>query len=152
MSTKKEGFTIPEILVTVAILAVIIAVATSAFSIFIKKKELDNTVNEILSVLDEAQSFALAAKGNVAYGVHFENTDITLFSGGVYSVFDPSNEVTTFPARITATTTFTENSQNIIFERLTGKTNIVGTINVSVKSDSAASTTITINEAGVAER
>ena len=146
-----RGVTPFEILVVVAILAVIITFSTSAFSRFTKQKELDNTVVEILATLEEARILSLAAKDNLSYGVHFEDSEITLFSGGTYSVSDPNNKITTLSARIIATTTLSGGGRDVAFERLSGRTDNDGTINVFVAADSSASTTIIIHTTGIAE-
>ena len=146
-----NGFTFVEVLVTIAVLTVVIIFSTSAFSRFTKQKELDNVVVEILAVLEEARILSLAAKDNTSYSVHFEDSEITLFSGDTYSVSDPDNKVTTLSARIIATTTFSGGGRNVVFERLSGRTNNDGIINVFVANDSSASTTIIVHTTGIVE-
>jgi len=146
------GFTFIELLVSIAVIAVIVVLSISAFSRFNKRQELNTAVNEIQSVLEEARSLTLASKGNSIYGVHFDSDQVTRFSGNSYSAVDPDNVVTKLSSRITITTTsFAGGGSDVLFERLTGSTNNSGTIIVSFKSDTSASTTITLHATGVVE-
>ena len=87
----------------------------------------------------------------MAYGVHFASTSVTLFSGGAYMVSDPSNKVVTLHSRaLIATTTLAGGGSNVFFKRLTGETDEVGEVIIVLKSNEAASTTVTINKTGVA--
>jgi len=149
-----RGFTVLEILISVSVIAMIVAISASAFARFNKRQELNIAVDEVISVLEEARSFTLASKGDIVYSAHFDLilNEITLFRGSSYSSLAPDNEVTKLSSRVMiATTSFAGGGQDVVFERLTGKTNNSGTIELSFISDSTASTTIIVHPTGVIE-
>ena len=150
--TKDRGFTVIELLVSIAVITLLAVLSFNAFTRFTKRQELNAAVTDIISVLEEARLLTLAAKKNIAYGVHFNTEDVTLFSGSSYVVSASDNVVTKLTSRVhIATTSFAGGGQDVFFDRLTGKTNNSGTLIVSFKSDTSASTTVTIHATGVVE-
>ena len=150
--TSNRGFTFIEVLITVSIVAIIVALSANAFSRFNKRQELNNAMRDVLSVLEEARSLTLASKNNVMYGVHFEEGQVTLFGGSVYSPSSPDNKITILSSRIyIATTSFAGGGSDVLFERLTGSTNNSGTTTFAFRSDISASSTIFIHKTGLIE-
>ena len=62
MMTKGKGFSLVEIIVAVAVLAVIAALTANAFSSFYKNMALNSAVEQAISVLQEARSNTLSGK------------------------------------------------------------------------------------------
>lgn len=150
-SLSQRGFTVVEIFIVVFILVIIVTLSSSAFLRFNKRQELNATVADVRSVLEEARALTLASKNNLTYGVHFESDEITRFSGSTYAPSSPDNKMTKIPSRIIATTSLTGGGQDVLFEKLTGKTNNSGTVVLLFASDPSASTTITIYATGIVE-
>jgi prepilin-type N-terminal cleavage/methylation domain-containing protein len=102
-----SGFTLIEILVTLAIFIVLGGIVLLNISGKRSTVDLTNTSEQIASTLREAQSDAMAQKNNASWGVRFSNTTTSfyaLFSGsyatgtiaGKYTLpndvqFDPSS-------------------------------------------------------------
>ncbi len=140
-----------ELLVVVAILALLAGISAGAMRQFSNLRVLDAAKADVTVLLVEAREKTLSSQNRMAYGVHFASTSVTLFSGGAYMVSDPSNKVVTLHSRaLIATTTLAGGGSNVFFKRLTGETDEVGEVIIVLKSNEAASTTVTINKTGVA--
>ena len=61
----KRGFTLVELMVTIAVLAIIATIAVPSFSQQISRQSLDNSAREILSALNEGRSRAVALRSSV---------------------------------------------------------------------------------------
>ena len=87
MRIKKNGFTLIEVLLVMAIMA-----ATFLFSslIFARRQpltQLDVATSEMLAVLRQAQNQSLTRKASSSWGVYFDETDnsvFTLYAGNNY--------------------------------------------------------------------
>ena len=86
----KKGFTLAELLVVIAIIIIVLLVI---YSNFYKRKgysELDSTTKQIVALLREAQSNAMAQNKDLEWGVYFENT-----STSFYALFNTTSYSTT---------------------------------------------------------
>ncbi|WP_034599006.1 GspH/FimT family pseudopilin [Acinetobacter sp. P8-3-8] len=62
---NNRGFTLIELMVTIAVLAIIASIAAPSFSDHIAKQSLDNSGMEVLSALNEGRSKAIALRAVV---------------------------------------------------------------------------------------
>ena len=62
---KNKGFTLIELMVTIAVLAIVASIAVPSFSENIAKQSLDNSAKEILSALNEGRSKAVSLRSVV---------------------------------------------------------------------------------------
>ena len=148
----QKGFSIIEILIVIAIFAVIIAIVVSTFSRFNNNQSLSGAVGEIMSTLNEARANTLASYDNTAYGVHFQIDKIVLFKGGAYSSSDPNNEDVILSSKISISDiSLAGSGSDVVFKRLTGKTDQSGTVTLSLISDTSKSETIIIQISGIIE-
>ncbi len=144
------GFSLIEILTVIAILTILSTIIWSALAGFNKNKALDRMATEAVSTLEKARSLTLAAKNNIAYGVHFQSDRIILFEGDTFSSIDPNNEETVLNSLVTISDIMISgDGDDIVFDRLTGKTSQDGTVTFSLVSDSSATTTINISSTGI---
>lgn len=130
---KTIGFTLIEILVTSAIIALLAGVGLAAYLDFNDRQILDTTANELKNNLRQARGWAMAGRkmGNctgdlIGYQVSF-------LSGFQYQVkalcpnevlvntFSYSNKVTINPS-----------SSSFLFQALTGETDQIQTININL--------------------
>lgn len=120
-------------------------------SSFRSSKALQIVSEEMLSLLDEARGNTLSAKDSYAYGAHFESSIIVLFRGTAYSISDPNNKTVDIDGAVEiADISLAGGGQDVLFQRLTGKTNQNGTIIIRLKSDNLKTKTIAIEASGVA--
>jgi len=85
---NRRGFTLIEILVTIAIIAVISVVVTLNLAGRRSTATLTSTSQEIGALLREAQGDSLSQKNGVQWGVHFDSTTSTQ---EFYSLFSTPN-------------------------------------------------------------
>ena len=148
----KKGFTIIEALVVIVILTVISVIVIGSFTKFNNNQSLNTAVSEITSTLNQARANTLASYDNLSYGVHFQSDKIILFSGGVFSSSDPDNKEIVLSTKVSISNiTLAGGGSDIIFKRLTGKTDQDGTITLSLVSDPSKTETIIIQKSGIIE-
>jgi Tfp pilus assembly protein FimT len=147
-----KGFSLTEMIIIVAVSVILLTIVVSAFSGFNNNQSLNSASGLVTSVLNEARALTLASYDNEAYGVHFESDKVTIFKGDTYSSSDPDNKVTTISSKISISDiSLSGGGDDIIFQRLTGKTSQNGTITLSLISDPSKSKTITVEVSGIIE-
>ncbi len=139
---QKNGLTVIELMVVVAIIALLVAVITVPFISFRKNQALQNTTNAVSAVLEDARTKTLAAVNNTSYGVHIDSDKTVLFSGATYDASATTNEVYFFEDPITASFALQGGGSNVRFSRLTGATGDYGTIILTIPGGSSHSVTI----------
>jgi prepilin-type N-terminal cleavage/methylation domain-containing protein len=73
----KKGFTLIEIMVTLAIIVVVAVVTTLNLASNRNKRTLDSTTQQVATLLRQAESNSLAQNQNASWGVHFDNITST---------------------------------------------------------------------------
>lgn len=145
------GFTTLEFLITLSILAVLTTIIFTSMSVFRNSKALQIVTEDALSLLDKARGDTFSAKDGYAYGVHFESSIMVLFRGPIYSTSDPNNKTIDVDGAVEiASISLSGGGQEVLFQRLTGKTSQSGTIIIRLRSDISKTKTIAIESSGVA--
>lgn len=135
---KNRGFTLIELIVTIAIISGIGALAIPIYSSFQIEAQFGNTTAEIAQTLRRAQQRTLAGEQDRAWGVSFTSSTYTLYASG-----DPSfDEQETIPATISLSGLST-----VEFARLTGETTDTGNITITASSIGKTKT-INVNSEG----
>ena len=136
--TTEQGITLVEILVSIAILVAIAAIGIAVFSRLTEQTALDASAQQILSVFEEARLKTLASENDQQFGVHVTTSGVVLFIGNTYNAGASTNEVTTLITRVLISDiSMTGGSTDVVFERLTGKANVTGTITLTLSSDAS---------------
>ncbi|MBU3969030.1 prepilin-type N-terminal cleavage/methylation domain-containing protein [Patescibacteria group bacterium] len=149
----KKGFSLFEILLSIAIIVVILFVVINLFSNYNKKQVLDNSVEKVSSLLKEARSLTISSKDDNSYGVHFEQDVVVLFKGTTYISDDPNNKINQIDKKaFISEINLNGGGDNVIFQRLTGKTDYYGTVKISLTSDVLNFKTVSIYQTGVVEK
>lgn len=149
----KKGFSLIEVIIVIAIFTVLFTITSTAFSRFNNNQALNRSVSEATSILDEARALTLASKNNTVYGVHFQSDKVILFTGQIFSDLDPDNKINIISSRVfISNIALLGGGNEIIFQRLTGKTEQNGTITLSLISDSSKSKIITVQVSGIIEQ
>lgn len=146
---KISGITIMEILIAVAILSVISTGIIIPFSKWRESRTLDVNTEGIMSLLNEARQNTLSSKDGFQYGVNFESARAVLFRGTTFVEPDVNNkEMSISPVLEISNIMLGGGATDVVFERLTGKTNNSGTITLRVKNDTSKNVIIKVEPTG----
>jgi len=151
----KRGFTLIELIV---VFGIILAISVVSFSILANRKtstDLTATTQQVVGLLRQAQSDAMAQEGDVPLGVHFSNaTNTTPF----YALFTTSYSTTTTvggpyqlpPTVAYRTTTLASGATlDIIFSPISGFSSVSTSIGFYMpKQSTAFSSTISVASSG----
>jgi prepilin-type N-terminal cleavage/methylation domain-containing protein len=123
-STVKSGFTFIELLIVLAIMAIITSFTFMSLSRPQASTSLDTTIQTLLADIKYQQTKTMAGNndnlaGKQQFGVYFESNQYVMFTGNSYNSGSLKNRITTLPANIVLTNNFT-NSQ-IIFASGSGE-------------------------------
>lgn len=139
--SHSKGITIIELLIVIAIIAIIGASTTPMLSNFLVRNFLRNKTNELTASLRTAQINSISGKEDSQWGVNISSSDITLFKGSSFASRDPDfDQPFSIPASINIT------NDEIMFDRLTGNPDSTATLSVS--SNAGESNTVSVNEVG----
>ncbi len=147
-----RGFTLIEIVIVVAIMAIIVSISFRTLVSFNNAQALDKDTKGILSLLDEARSNTLQSQDASQYGVHFEAETVVEFKGATYSPSALTNKSAILSGQtLVSQIAFQGGGSDIVFTRLTGEPNATGTVKIEVKQNSALQKIITIYGTGISE-
>jgi prepilin-type N-terminal cleavage/methylation domain-containing protein len=141
-----SGFSLLEIITTIAIVLILSVVGLNALSNYNKRQSLKANADMVLSVLSEARSRTTASEGSSRYGVHFEESKAVLFresyvAGGVENVtFNISGPVKILNITIAG-------GSDVLFKKISGETDNNGSLAISL-NDGSASIEIDIEKTG----
>ncbi|MFH0873317.1 MAG: type II secretion system protein [Candidatus Komeilibacteria bacterium] len=149
------GFTLIEIIVTMAILGILLTLGQGAYSVWQKMVHINNAAEELKSVLVQTQQKAAASADAKSWGVHFEADRYIIFSGDLYDPADTANKIKSLVGLtiINPDTSLSDGasgySPDAVFAKFTGQTVNSGAITLSVISDLTVTRSITISKLGV---
>jgi prepilin-type N-terminal cleavage/methylation domain-containing protein len=147
----KNGFTLFETLIVLAIIGVLALIALPQFSKIKENQLLKSTVSDVLSAVDNARSKTLSSLNSSEYGVHFQADRIIIFKGKVFSSGATDNEILSIetPINISNVTLggVSSTSGDVYFNRLSGSPSTTGTVTIYSPSFSKV---ITISATGTA--
>lgn len=123
-----KGFTLIEVLISLFIIFLIFGLAVFSYSNFRIKSSLDSTAQEIIVNLRIARSKTLASESSSSYGIHFDSASYTLFPGSVYDPNNNLNKVFSLPSFLEIINVDLVGFPDVIFERVTGRTNNFGSV------------------------
>ena len=147
---KNSGFTLAETLMVVAITVVVSAVMFFSFATYGSTEAISKDQGLVVSVLEKARAMTLDSSNDAQYGVHFASSTVTIFTGVTYSSTTPSNIVTTLDSKVQVKSLdLAGGVKDVIFNRLSGETNQIGTTTLSLISATTTTRTITIFGTGL---
>jgi len=136
------GFTLTEILLTVAIIAIIGAASAPYLSRFLAGGYLTTATAKVARTLRKAQTYSLNGKQDSVWGVHYEPKLLVLFKGESYTTRDSSfDEQFNIPQMVGVV-----GLVDIYFQKLRGKPSETLSITISALNDQR---TITVNSEGM---
>lgn len=144
---SSRAFTLIELLIVVAILAILFVIILARFGTFGKQVDLNTTSQRIISALQLARNQTLGSEGETTYGVYFESDKYILFKGASYDPSGTENKV----YDLTKTEIYDINiigGSSVVFERVRGTTSTYGSLKVRLLADNTKTQTILINPLG----
>jgi len=135
-----RGFTLIELLVVLGVLSILAGMAFVSLKQSKINAELNDAQSTVLSALEQARSQAASGVVTGKKSLHIENNTATIFEGDIYP---GSGDPMPLPAAITISSTI----EDIIFERLTAKSNWASDISISL-SNAAGSKNIKVEPQG----
>ena len=137
----KRAFTLVELLLSMAIIAIVGAASFSVGGSFLVRNHLRNKTQELVASLYSAQINAQEGKNDSQWGVYVSSQEIILFSGDSYlsrnTAFDESFHV---PGSITSS------GGEVLFSQFWGEPS--GTLSFTLTSNAGDTKTISINQLG----
>ena len=142
---KKKGFTLLEIVIVVALFAIVSKIVFSSFGALNDRQSLESDMSLIKSSIHQSRLESLNSKTGLAHGVQFSSTSITIVDQGRSTV-----RIIPFASGVKlATSTFS--TSTVIFSKVTGLPSATGTLTyVLMKGGKViASSSFSINNVGV---
>lgn len=88
MKMRIQGFTLFEMLISLACLALILGISVPAYDALHVRNELNNTTVALVSNLRRSQALARAANGDTSWGVYIATGSILIYKGSSYGTRD----------------------------------------------------------------
>jgi prepilin-type N-terminal cleavage/methylation domain-containing protein len=156
-SKTGAGFTAIEMLLVVAILGILATLGQGSYTVWLKKVQVNTTIEQIRSSLIRAQEQAVAAEDGKAWGIHFETDRYIIFPTTIYNPAEPKNKVKLLSgiSIVQPDSSLSDGtsgySPNVVFEKFTGRTVNTGIITVAVSSDPTVTRQLVITFFGAIE-
>lgn len=129
---QRSAFTLLEVLVTVFIFILVFGFSLLYTQLGYLRADLKTQASIVESYLREAQSNATSGKSGSSFGVHFEETTYTIFSGASYDALESSNFVVTLPDILTFEALALNGAgSDVIFDSPLGTTEEYGTLSLT---------------------
>ena len=140
---KNDGFTLIEVLLSTAVIAIIAGISIPIFQSFQVRNDLDIATVEIAQSARRAQALSGAVDGDTSWGVYVASGSIVLFKGVSYATRDSAlDEVFEVPESITPS-----GLSEIVFTKFTLLPQTTGTITLT--SNTNETRNVTINAQGM---
>lgn len=140
---NKKGFTLLEVLLSIALISILTAFASPLLQFFQVRNDLGASTITVAQTLRRAQFLSEAVDGDTTWGAKVQMGSIVVFKGASYASRD-----ITFDETYDMSSTITPSGQTeIVFAKFTGVPNVTGTLTLT--SSNAETKTITINSKGM---
>ena len=144
-SCVRKGFTLPEMLLSVALLAMIGGMTIPMYRTFMVRNDLDVATMTLVHNLRRAQSLSQSSDGDMTWGVHVGVGSILIYKGPSYILRDVNyDENTSIPKTITLGVL-----REINFSKSLGVPSATGTIQFTSQANETRN--ITINDKGMVD-
>jgi len=149
ITTNQRGFMVLEIVIAVAIIAIVASIILGQVITFRRQAALATEAEHLLTILERARTETLASKNSLNYGVYFTATAVTLFSGESYVAGAGGNEVINLGSSVELIAIDFAGNQ-VVFERLTGAPSGSGSITLALTADNTKIKQIVVGSSGIA--
>lgn len=140
---QQSGFTLLEVMLSVAIIAVLSGLSLPLYESFVRRNDLDLTTQTIVAAIRRAETYARANNGDSLWGVSFQAGTVTLYKGASYATRTSGfDEAIALPGLVTIS-----GLSDINFSKLSAAPSSTGT--VTLTSSTNDSRILTINAKGM---
>lgn len=128
-----RGFTLPEVIITVTILAVTITTVMAWTLASLDRAELQTTAESIVGVTRSTQALAMSSRNNAAHGILLENDRYTTFIGDTYaSSIVSSRQSFILPSGFQLSNiTLNGGGDELVFQKASGETATSGSFDLT---------------------
>ncbi len=127
----QKGFSILEIIITIAISGIVLAIVTNSYQISQIKKTQEQIVEEIVASLDEQKAQSQTGKNSQNYGIKFNSNEFILFTGTEFASNAEANKIIAVNSQFEITDTISNTDNIIYFSKLLGDANEKATITIT---------------------
>lgn len=144
MRVMQRGFSLIELLLTVALLALITAVSLPQYNNFLVSRLSVSDANQLVTQLHKARMYAIQQKEGGGWGVYVQASSSVLYQGTDYAGRNVAyDEINQFGSLIS------DGPHDVVFSSTTGRSSINHTINFT--DTIGTDRVMTINRLGVVE-
>lgn len=138
----REGFTLIEILIAIAIISILAGGFLLAFSSFSGSRNLNVAYDAIVSSIYSVREKSIVGKDDKTFGIKIQTNNITTFRGASYASRDNGQDkIIAWPEGI-----YPASDKEFVFAKLVGTTT---TDSIVILNQKGISKTITINQNGI---
>ena len=148
-----KGFTLIELLIVISITAILATFGAMNLIGHRRERDVNFTIQEIITVLRNAQDRSIAQEEGSRWGVYFNNPSgesndfYELFKGMTYATSTIVSKIA-LRSNIQFDTPTSNSSSTVIFAPITGLPNASTTIKISLIGKPTSSSTIIVNSNG----
>lgn len=157
-SATQRGFTIIEVIVVVALMAMISGFSAPFLSGAVPRQDVEMAASGVVDAVREAQAATFTGRNDARYGVHFQGDRYVFFQGSTYVVADANNAEHVLPqGLIFSSVVFSPGGACTLpagtgncdakFQDRRGTPTVTGT--AVITSDAGESKTVYLNAAGM---
>ncbi len=140
----EQGFTLLELLLSVAIIAILAGLSLPVYRTLLSKNDLDVAAVTVAQSLRRAQILSQAVDGDMTWGLKVQSGSIVIFRGASFAARD-----TTFDETFSTSTTIgVSGTTEIVFAKMTGLPQSTGAVTLSSETDTKS---VTINAKGMVD-
>lgn len=143
--TNQAGFTLLELLTSVAILTIVAGLSLPVYQSFVGRNDLDLSVQTVTSMIRRAETYARSGKTDTSWSVAIQSGVVTIFQGTSYVTRNTAyDETYDLPDSVTPS-----GLSEIQFSELKAAPNTTGTITLT--SNTNDTRTLTLNAKGMVD-
>lgn len=144
----EKGFTLIEILISIAIIGIISSIFVFSFQKEIQEKKMNSIVNSIVAKLQEAKGLSQSGKDGEVYGIKFNSDSYVTFVGSNYDQTSNTNVVFDIDDNFIISNTIPNADDFVTFSKIKGDTGINANVIITNKNDANMEKIITIRSLG----